>query len=76
MLTGVKVIGEYQEAMSTYLDCIEADEVIAMQALEDDEAKKQRKKTFTKKYNAAVEEQTLSVEKFNAEIRAFKAASN
>lgn len=78
MLAGVKVISEYQENMSTYLDCIEADEVVATQALNDDDAegKKQRKVMFEKKYNAAVDEQTRTVERFNAEIRAYKSRSN
>ncbi len=75
MLAGVKVISKYQEDMATYLSCIEAEEVVAMQALADDdeEAKKQRKEMFDKKYNAAVDEQTRTVEQFNVEIRAYKA---
>lgn len=74
MLVGVKVVAEYQENMSTYLACIEADEVVAVQALADDndEGKQQRKSMFDKKYNAAVDEQTRTVERFNAEIRAYK----
>lgn len=76
MIAGVKVIAVYQENMTEYLACIEADEVVANQALDDDEAKKQRKLMFDKKYNAAVDEQTRAVEEFNAEIRAYKARSN
>ena len=77
MLAGVKFIAAYQEDMSTYLACIESEEVLAVQALgDDDDAKKQRSLMFGKKYNAAVEEQTRTVEKFNAEIRAYKARSN
>lgn len=74
MFAGVKLIAEYQEKMTEYLSCIEADEVVAMQAIGDDEkAKEQRKLMFDKKYNAAVDEQTKAVEEFNAEIRAYKA---
>ena len=75
MLAGVKVISAYQQSMSEYLACIEADEVLATQALadDDDDGKKQRKIMFDKKYNAAVDEQTRTVEQFNAEIRAYKA---
>ena len=78
MLAGVKVISAYQENMSTYLDCIEADEVIGNLdlAADDDEGKRQRKELFDKRYNAAVDEQTTTVERFNAEIRAFKTSSN
>lgn len=75
MLAGVKTISAYQEKMTEYLACIEADEIIAMQSLDDDDedGKKQGKIMFDKKYNAAVESQTSTVEKFNAEIRAYKA---
>ena len=75
MKAGVKAIAAYQEKMSTYLSCIEADEVMAMQALADDdeEGKLQRQALFDKKYNAAVDEQTRTVERFNLEIREYKA---
>ena len=77
MLAGVKAISGYQEKMSTYLDCIEANEIVATQALADDdeEGKQQHKDMFDKKYNAAVDEQTRTVEQFNAEIRAYKESS-
>jgi predicted outer membrane protein len=75
MLAGVKAISGYQADMAEYLDCIEADQIVATQALADDdeEAKKRSKSNFDKKYNAAVDEQTKTVEMFNLEIRAFKA---
>ncbi len=77
MLAGVKLIAKYQEEMEAYLSCIESDEIVAIQALadDDDEAKRQRKVMFDKKYNAAVDEQTRTVERFNAEIRAYKASA-
>ena len=75
MLAGVKAISVYQADMAEYLACIEADQIVATQALADDdeEAKKRNQNNFDKKYNAAVEEQTKTVEMFNLEIRAFKA---
>jgi hypothetical protein len=75
MIAGVKLIAKYQEDMATYLSCIEAEEVVAIQALadDDDEGKQQRKAMYDKKYNAAVDEQTRTVEQFNVEIRAYKA---
>jgi hypothetical protein len=78
MLAGVKLISAYQENMATYLACVEADEVFAIQALADDDedGKKQRSMMFEKKYNAAVEEQTRAVEEFNAQIRAYKSRAN
>jgi len=77
MLAGVKMIADYQEKMSAYLTCLEADEIVAMQSLgeEDGDAKEKLKTMSNKKYNAAVDEQTRTVELFNAEIRAFKARS-
>lgn len=78
MLAGVKLINTYQSTMTEYLACIEADQVVAEQAIDetDVEASEQSKNMFNLKYNAAVEEQALTVEKFNAEIRAYKAQSN
>lgn len=74
MKIGVKQIADYQNKMDTYLNCIDADEAVAMMVLdeEDEEGKKQRKVMFDKKYNAAVLEQTRTVEQFNAEIREYK----
>ena len=74
MLAGVKVVASYQEDMTTY-DCIEADQIVTLQALDadDEEGEEQSKAMFDKKYNAAVDDQTMTVEKFNAEIRAYKA---
>ena len=37
MLAGVKLIAEYQENMSAYLSCIEAEEVVSLQSLADDD---------------------------------------
>ena len=78
MIAGVQVISAYQASMTEYLDCIEADEVVATLALDDDdeEGKAKREEMFDKKYNAAVDEQTRTVEQFNAEIRDFKAQGN
>ena len=75
MIAGVKVISAYQAEMTSYLDCIEANQIVALQAIADDDedAKEQRMLMFDKKYNAAVDEQTKTVELFNAEIRAYKA---
>ena len=75
MLAGVKKISAYQAEMTEYLACIEADEIVTVQAIADDdeEGKQQSKIMFDKKYNAAVDEQTRAVEQFNVEIRAYKA---
>lgn len=75
MLEGVKAISAYQAKMSEYLGCIEADQIAALQVFtEDDEESKSRSKSnFDKRYDAAVEDQTKTVEQFNLEIRTYKA---
>lgn len=75
MLAGVKVISDYQASMSRYLTCIEADDVVANIAVNnsDEETKQQRLKMFNMKYDAAIDEQSLVVEKFNVQVRAYKA---
>ena len=77
MLAGVKVIGVSQVKTTLYLACIESDEGITAQSLSDSDkaGRSQNEKMFTRKYNAAVDEQTKTVDKFNAEIRRFKRRS-
>lgn len=77
MFVGVKAIKAYQTAMQEYLDCIEADEIVAVTGMDDadDKAKKKHAAMFSKKYNAAVDEMALVVEKFNVEIRVYKQRS-
>ncbi|MCH8159885.1 MAG: hypothetical protein IIA08_08400 [Proteobacteria bacterium] len=77
MFVGVKAINAYQTAMQEYLDCIDADEKVAVTSMDDadDKTKKKRATMYNKKYNAAVEEMTLVVEQFNVEIRAYKQRS-
>ena len=75
MLAGVKLISAYQERMTVYLSCIEAYQVVALQAFGEDDVddKNRSKSNFDKRYNAAVEDQTKTVEIFNLEIRTYKA---
>ena len=75
MIAGKKSVQTSLGKMEEYLSCIEAEEaqaVIAMGEI-DDETKRQRKSTFDKKYNAAVEEMNLVAEQFNVQLRAFNA---
>jgi hypothetical protein len=75
MIAGKKAVQQYLAEMEDYLSCIEAEEaeaVIAIGAV-DDETKRQRRSTFDKKYNAAVEEMNLVAEKFNIQLRAYNA---
>jgi hypothetical protein len=72
MMAGVKMISKYQEEMTSYLACIEADQILAVQALDDEDGKERSQDNFNKKYNAAVEAQTKTVAQFNLEIRTYK----
>jgi len=75
MIDGKKAVQSYIANMESYLSCIEAEEaqaVIAMGDVEEDE-KKQRSETFNKKYNAAVEEMNIVAEEFNIQLRAYNA---
>jgi hypothetical protein len=75
MVAGKKAVQSYLAEMEEYLSCIEAEEAQAVIAMGDvdDEAKRQRKSTFDKKYNAAVEEMNLVAEQFNIQLRAYNA---
>lgn len=75
MIDAKKAVQSYIANMESYLSCIEAEEaqaVIAMGDVEEDE-KKQRSETFNKKYNAAVEEMNIVAEEFNIQLRAYNA---
>jgi hypothetical protein len=75
MLAGKKAVQSYLGEMEAYLACIEAEEAQAIIALGavNEEAKRQRKGAFDKKYNAAVEEMNLVAEEFNIQLRAYNA---
>lgn len=75
MVAGKKAVQSYLGEMEKYLDCIEAEEAQAVIAMGDvdDDTRRQRKSTFDKKYNSAVEEMNLVAEQFNIQLRAFNA---
>jgi hypothetical protein len=75
MVAGKKAVQSYLANMESYLSCIEAAEAQAQISLveADDDAMRQRKATYDKKYNAAVEEMNLVAEEFNIQLRAFNA---
>lgn len=75
MVAGKKAVQSYLGEMEEYLSCIEAEEAEALVTMGevDDETKRQRKLTFDKKYNAAVEEMNLVAEQFNIQLRAYNA---
>jgi hypothetical protein len=75
MIAGQKGVKKYMATMETYLACIEAEEAQAVIELGDmdEETSRQRAEMFNKKYNAAVEEMNLVAEKFNIQVRTYKA---
>jgi len=78
MFAGMKMLATYQENISVYLSCIEADAQKVVKKIAGKKHKRKRKlfiKKYSAKYNDAVEARTRTVELFNAEIRAFKVQS-
>lgn len=78
MIAGKKSVQSYLANMESYLTCIESEETQSLIAMGevDEETKRQRKSTFDKKYNAAVEEMNLVAEQFNIQLRAYNAKKN
>ncbi len=84
MLAAKQAVGKYNEEMTAYLSCIklESDETLAVMEKEADpseagnkalEARKQEYEVkHTQKHNAAVDEVTAVVERFNEQVRAYK----
>ena len=75
MIAGVKVIKAFQQAMIDYRSCIEANEVLALQSIAEDDAdgRARQKEIATQKHDASVEDESRVVEQFNIQIRAYKA---
>lgn len=86
MVTAKKDVSRYNDEITAYLSCLqlETDEQLAtlekeggeMQSDADKKAYKQRKDEFekrrTQKHNAAVDEVTAVVERFNEQLRLYK----
>ncbi len=69
-------VNTYLAGVDDYLTCIEADETVAVAALEDpDPAElKRRDEVLEKKFDAANDEKALVGEQFNLQVRAYNAA--
>ena len=84
MLAGKQAVGKYNDEMTAYLSCIklESDETLAAMEKEADASeagkkaleaqKKEYEVKHTQKHNAAVDEVTAVVERFNEQVRAYK----
>jgi hypothetical protein len=75
MLAAKNLVVKYNADMETYLECIKAeyDAKVAAQADATPAQKTEMEKVQDQKHNAAVEEVTAVTERFNEQLRAYKA---
>ena len=75
MVTAVNAVKAYQAALEEYRICLDADEKVAIAALDDasEDELAIRKSANSKKYNASVDDEELLVARFNDEVVAYKA---
>ena len=76
MVTAQKVVKQYQANMTTYLDCIKAenDAALAKESVTDAQRKSINDR-YTQKNDAAVDEAHDVAGRFNEQLRVFKAKS-
>ena len=78
MLAGKKAVSDYNNATNAYLDCLKSEHQAALAAdgpkVSDDE-KAKLDKTETDKHNAAVDQLQNVADRFNEQVRLFKAKS-
>jgi len=78
MLAGKKAVTDFNNATNAYLDCLKSEHQAALAAagpkVSDDE-KAKLDKTETDKHNAAVDKLQGVADRFNEQIRVFKAKS-
>ena len=67
MIAAVKSVHNYQKALVSFRDCLDAERVAA-----GEEATEEQSLTWTKRYNASVDAEEAFVNRFNEEIRAYK----
>ena len=75
MLAAKKSVVKYNGEMETYLGCIKAeyDAKVAAETTATDKQKAEMQKVQDQKHNAAVEEVTAVTDRFNEQLRAWKA---
>ena len=75
MIESQASVKTYISLSNAYLECLETEEKAAVDALEDADEKTlaERRKAFTRKYNAAVEEQEIIANEFNEQVQTFRA---
>lgn len=76
MLSGMKAIKEYNNQVTTYLNCLETEMNTRIEAAGPDapaDQVEQIKAIHTKRHNAAVEELEATASRFNEQVKTFKA---
>jgi phage-related tail protein len=78
MLAGQKAVKEYQKAMDDYVGCIDK-ELADKLAKGGDQLKPEQKtdmqKVETQKHNAAIDQEQAIADRFNEQVKVFKARS-
>lgn len=76
MVSGMKSIKEYNSQVTAYLGCLESEMNARIEAVGADappEQVEQIKAIHTKRHNAAVEELEANAERFNEQVKVYKA---
>lgn len=76
MIDGMRAVKEYNEAVNTYLTCLEQEmneRIAAAGAEAPADQITQIKSIHSKRHNAAVEELESHAQRFNEQVRAYKA---
>jgi len=76
MVAGKKAVDAYNAAMNTYLDCLKTEHDAALAKADPaptDEQKKMLTTRWTKQNDAAVDELQDAADRFNEQLRVFKA---
>jgi hypothetical protein len=79
MVEGMSAIKEYNNQVTTYLNCLESEMNARIEAAGPDapaEQVEQIKAIHTKRHNAAVEELEANAERFNEQVKVYKARDN
>lgn len=79
MVDGMKAIKEYNNQVTTYLNCLETEMNTRIEAAGPDapaDQVEQIKAIHTKRHNAAVEELESNAARFNEQVKVYKARDN
>ena len=75
MIEAQKAIKSYMSDAQSYLDCLDHANKQLATAILSEEAIEEERAITTRRYNAMVDEMTLLAERFNVQVRTYKAAN-